>query len=211
LVRYLPDGNLEYIGRLDRQLKIRGFRIEPGEIEAVLLSLPGIQQALAVAQPDAIGDKRLIAYLVGDSGLVPEADRLRAYLRARLPEYMVPVAFVVLDELPLTPNGKVDRGSLPPPEWRPARLRVPGAPRTPIEKAVVAIWSEILEVEGIRIHDDFFDLGGTTLALIEVITRIGSRFGVVLERCPTEPRVTVASLVNSVRHKLMVRINREAV
>jgi acyl-coenzyme A synthetase/AMP-(fatty) acid ligase len=202
LVRYLPDGNLEYLGRLDRQLKVRGFRIEPGEIEAALLSHPDVRQAVVVAQPAAIGDKRLIAYVVGDSGLLPEEDQLCEYLKASLPEYMLPAAFVALDELPLTPNGKVDRSSLPLPEWRPARLRVPGTPRTPLERAVAEIWSEFLKIEAIRIHDDFFELGGTTLMFHETVTRIGERFGIDLDGC-TAQKATIAVLVNRVRCSLI--------
>ena len=199
LVRYLADGKLEYLGRLDRQLKVRGFRIEPGEIEAALLSNPNVRQAVVVAQPAAIGDKRLIAYVVGDSGALPEADQLRAYLKANLPEYMVPAAFVALDELPLTPNGKVDRSSLPPPEWLPARLRNPGTPRTPIETAVAEIWSEFLKIEPIRIHDDFFELGGTASVFHCTVTRISERFGIDLDSSAAGHKATVASLVNRIR------------
>ena len=209
LVRYSADGNLEYLGRLDRQLKVHGFRIEPAEIEAALLSHPDIRQAVVVAQPEPAGDKRLIAYVVGDSGLVPEEDRLRAYLRVRLPGYMVPAAFVALDELPLTPNGKVDRAALPPPQWRPARLRRPGMPRTPIERAVAEIWSEALQLDSIRVADTFFELGGTGPALAEVLKSISKRFGIVLDGCASSRDVTVSGLVNLVRRKTSNGIDRE--
>jgi amino acid adenylation domain-containing protein len=123
LARYLANGNIEFLGRIDRQLKVQGYRIEPGEIEAALLSFSAIKQATVVAVPGAMGDKRLAAYIVGDSSSAPDSAELRAQLRGILPHYMIPAAFVYLDELPLDPNGKVDRGSLPKPEWRPVHAR----------------------------------------------------------------------------------------
>ena len=135
LVRYRPDGVLEFLGRLDRQIKIRGYRIEPGEIETALLSYPAVRQALVVARADGAGDKRLIAYLVGDSGAVPEPDGLLAELKTRLPAYMAPAAVVMLDALPLTSNGKVDHEALPPPEFLPARRRRPGCAADPARKS----------------------------------------------------------------------------
>ncbi len=214
LVRHRADGELEFLGRLDRQVKVRGFRIEPAEVEGALLSLPGIRQALVAALPDAAGDKRLVAYLVGDSGGAPERRELLADLRARLPEYMLPAGFVMLDELPLTPNGKVDRAALPPPEWAPASRRRPGAPQTPIEKAVAAIWSSVLKREDIRVGDDLIALGGGGAALADALARIGERFGVALEADPpdaTAPhaKVTVAALVNRVRSMLTNSEHRE--
>jgi amino acid adenylation domain-containing protein len=212
LVRYAPNGTIEFLGRIDRQLKVRGYRIEPGEIEAALLSHPGIRRAIVVASEDATGDKRLVAYLVGESGLVPEVSELRSHLRSvGLPDYMVPTAFMVLDELPLTPNGKVDRDALPGPEWRPPRNRKRGAARTPIEKAVAQIWSEILKTEDISIHDDFFDLGGTSLALITAVMRTGERFGVPLDTSVVTRGATVAALVNGVRDKLATTARLETV
>jgi len=212
LVRYAPSGTIEFQGRIDRQLKVRGYRIEPGEIEAALLSHSGIRRAAVVASEDATGDKRLVAYLVGESGLVPETNELRNHLRsAGLPDYMMPSAVVVMDELPLTQNGKVDRDALPAPEWRPARNRKRGAPRTPIEKSVAQIWSEILKVEDIGVHDDFFELGGTSLALITAVLRTGERFGVPLDTSIVTRGATVASLVNGVRDQLATTKGLETV
>ncbi len=209
LVRYRPDGVLEFLGRLDRQIKIRGYRIEPGEIETALLSYPAVRQALVVARPDGAGDKRLIAYLVGDSGAVPEPDFLLAELKTRLPAYMAPAAVVMLDALPLTPNGKVDHEALPPPEWLPARRRRPGAPRTALEKAVAEIWSSALDVDDLRVTDDFFERGGSATGFADALARLGWRFGVVLDPAADGISPTIASLVNHLRLKLGNSANRE--
>ena len=209
LVRHRPNGDLEFLGRLDRQLKVRGFRVEPGEIEGALLSHPAIHQAVVVAQPDTAGDKRLIAYVVGDSGGVPERRQLLAHLKARVPDYMLPAGFVMLDELPLTPNGKVDHAALPPPDWAPASRRRTGAPQTPIEKAVADIWSSVLKIDDIRVTDDFLALGGADAALADALARIGTRFGVALEAGPPGAGVTVAGLVNRVRSMLTNCEHRE--
>ena len=195
LVRHREDGTLEFLGRADRQLKVRGYRIEPGEIEAALLSLSGVRQALIAALPDALGDKRLVAYLTGESGALPETAELRAALKAKLPDHMVPSAFVVLDELMLTPNGKVDRGALPAPDWRPARNATRGSPRTIIEKKIAQIWSEILGIEDIGVRDDFFVVGGTREKFADAVARISAYFGV---RVPLEKTV-LAAMVNFVR------------
>jgi acyl-coenzyme A synthetase/AMP-(fatty) acid ligase len=195
LVRLSKRGVIEFIGRADRQMKVRGFRIEPGEIEAALLSIEGIREALVVGSSDASGDKRLVAYLTGDSGAVPETTELRSSLRAMLPEHMVPSTFVVLDQFKLTPNGKTDRDALPAPDWRPAPRNKPGLPRSPLEKSIATIWSEILGKDDIRIHDDFFALGGTKERFAEAATRVRERFGVAIgDEC-----VTLSATVNRVR------------
>jgi aspartate racemase len=199
LARYMADDNVEFLGRIDRQLKVQGYRIEPGEIEAALLSHPRIRQAVIVAVPGATGDKRLVAYVVGDSGSVPDAAELRQHLRATLPNYMVPSSVTYLDHLPLDPNGKVDRASLPKPEWRPTRLLKRGAPRTPIEKTVAAIFADTLRIGEIGVEDDFFRFGGTQSLFFDVMTKIRVRFGISPD-APAE--ATVASLVNQIRHNL---------
>jgi amino acid adenylation domain-containing protein len=168
--RYLVDGNIELIGRLDHQVKIRGFRIELGEIEAALGQHPAIQQVVVVAREDVPGDKRLVAYTVAQPSQMPKASDLRGYLKAKLPDYMVPSAFVSLEALPLTPNGKVDRRALPDPDYSGSELFV--APRTQLEEAVAACWSQMLGVERVGIHDDFFDLGGHSLLAMQVISRL---------------------------------------
>lgn len=175
LVRYLPDGYLEYLGRVDFQVKLRGFRIELGEIESVLGQLSGVQDAVVVIREDTPGEKQLVAYLVAES----EADTvalnvsaIRNSLKARLPEYMVPGVFVFLDELPLTPNRKVDRKALPKPEGiRPELEVLFEAPRTEQEKTLAQIWSQVLKLDRIGIHDNFFDLGGDSILSIQVVAR----------------------------------------
>jgi amino acid adenylation domain-containing protein len=180
LVRWRPDGELEFLGRLDHQVKLRGYRIELGEIETVLSDHPAVRQGVVVAREDAPGDKRLVAYVVGDDAAALETSDLRAHLKRGLPEYMVPSAFVVLDALPLTPNGKVDRKALPVPEGRPAGEAAYEAPRTPTEQALAEIWAEILRVERVGIHDNFFILGGHSLLATRVIMRTRDRLGMVL-------------------------------
>lgn len=172
LARYLPDGNIEYLGRLDHQVKIRGFRIELGEIEAVLAQHPDVRETVVIAREDAPGDKRLVAYLVPKNGSVPTISELRAHLKQKLPEYMVPAAFVSLKEMPLSPNGKVDRKALPAPDQnRPELEEAFVAPQTETEKILAEIWSEVLEVKQIGIHDNFFELGGDSIRAIQLLAR----------------------------------------
>ena len=172
-VRYLPDGNLEFLGRLDHQIKLRGYRIEPGEIEAILREDPAIRQSLVLVREDQAGGKRLVAYVVGQ-GIDVEAQRAR--LKGRLPDYMVPAAFVVLDSLPLTPNGKVDRKALPVPEQE-AGTSGYQAPRTPLESAIAEIWADILNLPRVGIHDNFFNLGGHSLSAVQLMERIHQALG----------------------------------
>ncbi|HYG63434.1 MAG TPA: condensation domain-containing protein, partial [Thermoanaerobaculia bacterium] len=174
--RYRPDGNLEFLGRLDHQVKIRGFRIELGEIEAALATLPGVREAVVVVREDAPGDRRLVAYVTGDAAA---ADDLRSSLQERLPEPMVPAAFVSLAALPLTPNGKVDRKALPAPEWQRAE-ESHLAPRTPAEEILAGIWAEVLGLDRVGATDHFFELGGHSLLATQVMSRVGEAFGVEL-------------------------------
>ncbi|MGA9379449.1 MAG: amino acid adenylation domain-containing protein, partial [Phormidium sp.] len=171
LARYLPDGNIEYLGRIDHQVKIRGFRIELGEIEAVLSQHPQVQTSIVIARVDNPGEKRLIAYLVSDSEVTPTIPELRQYLKSKLPEYMVPSAFVFLETLPLTANGKVDRRALPKPESRSGIENSLVIPRTPVEETLFTIWKQVLRVEQIGIHDNFFELGGDSILSIQIISR----------------------------------------
>ena len=180
-VRWLADGQLEYLGRSDFQVKVRGYRIEPGEVETVLLNHPAVREAVVVARAGASGDKRLVAYAVAREGQSVEASALRAHLKAKLPEYMVPSVFVPLAALPLTSSGKVDREALPEPgaEHQPESVgRVP--PGTPLQEALVAMWKELLELEQLGIQDNFFELGGHSLLATQVASRIRARFGVEL-------------------------------
>ncbi|HWB41417.1 MAG TPA: non-ribosomal peptide synthetase, partial [Gemmatimonadales bacterium] len=175
-VRYLADGNLEFLGRLDQQVKLRGFRIEPGEIEAVLARHPRVREAVVVMDETA-GDKRLVAYFVPRQEPGPSVSELRGLLQARLPDYMVPAAFVPLGALPLTPSGKLDRRALPSPESvRPVLDNVFVAPRSPVEVLLAEIWSSLLGIETVGVHDDFFALGGHSLSAMRVISRLRTTF-----------------------------------
>ncbi len=173
IARYLPDGILEFLGRRDHQVKLRGFRVELGEIEAGLRQHPQVQEAVVVVQEDRSGDARLVAYLVPIPGFAPTPRELREFLVEKLPAYMLPAAFVLLDALPLTPNGKVDRRALPNPSQADLPLDhdfVP--PRTPVEKTVAAIWGQVLGVERVGLHDDFFASGGHSLLATQLVARV---------------------------------------
>jgi amino acid adenylation domain-containing protein len=172
LVRYLPDGNIEFLGRLDFQIKIRGFRIELGEIEAVLGQHPAVREAVVVAREDAPRDKRLVAYVIPELQSSPSRSELCDYLRRKLPEYMVPAAFVQLEALPLTPNGKIDRRSLPAPEWEGQSEAVYVAPEKGLERTIAGIWCELLQVDRVGIDDSFFDLGGHSLLILQAHHRL---------------------------------------
>ncbi|HYS16881.1 MAG TPA: amino acid adenylation domain-containing protein [Candidatus Binatia bacterium] len=192
--RILPDGNLEFLGRVDNQVKIRGIRIEPSEIEAVLRAHPAIEAAV-VTVAGAGGDERLIGHVVLRGG-GPVPGDLRDFLRQRLPDYMLPAAFVTIDALPLTPNGKVDRHALRSPE--PAREREPTLPRTREEEALAKIFAEVLKLDRVGVHDNFFELGGHSLLGIQVIARVRKVFRVELplRRLFEEP--TIAGLVREI-------------
>jgi hypothetical protein len=180
LGRYLADGKIEFLGRNDFQVKIRGFRIELGEIEAELVLHPAVNAAVVLVREDEPGDKRLVAYLTMKDGAAPKDTELRALLRAKLPEYMVPSAFVVLERFPLTPNGKVDRKALPRPDMQSSVGAEFALPETETQKALAEIWSELLRIPRVGLHDNFFDLGGHSLLATRVTSRASSTFGVRL-------------------------------
>jgi amino acid adenylation domain-containing protein len=175
LARYLPDGNIEYLGRVDTQLKIRGFRVEPGEIEAVLAQHKGIREAAVVASGEAGSDRHLVAHVVPVSVSPPTRSELKSWLAGSLPEHMIPSGFVFLKSLPLTPTGKLDRKALVRGDWRPqVAERTYVAPRTPLEDLLAGIWAEVLRLPRIGIHDNFFELGGHSLLATQVVSRIRS-------------------------------------
>ncbi|MDB4951688.1 MAG: non-ribosomal peptide synthetase [Gemmatimonadetes bacterium] len=175
LARALPDGTLEYLGRLDHQVKVRGFRIETGEVEAALATHPALNDALVVAREMGDGDRRLVAYVVAKEGASVDTAELRAHVKATLPDHMVPSAFVALDAIPRTPNGKVDRANLPAPGPDAGTPHV--APRTATEQALASIWRDVLRVPRVGVHDDFFALGGHSLLATRVVSRIRQALG----------------------------------
>ncbi|HEV2736910.1 MAG TPA: amino acid adenylation domain-containing protein, partial [Longimicrobiaceae bacterium] len=176
-VRWLISGELEFLGRIDQQVKLRGFRIEPGEVEAVLRAHPEVGDATVLVRDDVPGGRQLVAYTVARSAGPADAAELRGWLRERLPEYMVPAAFVAVDSIPLTPNGKVDRRALPAPEQGgPGEAYV--APRTTAEEQVAAIWAEVLGLERVGVTESFFELGGHSLRATQVVSRVRAALGV---------------------------------
>jgi amino acid adenylation domain-containing protein len=172
LGRYLLNGNIEFLGRIDDQIKIRGFRIEPGEIESVLREHSLIRECTLLAREDESGNQRLVAYIVPSQHEFVLSD-LRNFLKQKLPEYMIPSAFVQLEFLPLTPNGKVDRRALPEPDSiRPELQQTFVAPRTPVEETIAKIWAQVLELERVGINDNFFELGGDSIMIIQIAARV---------------------------------------
>lgn len=202
LARYLPDGNIEFLGRIDQQVKIRGFRIELSEVEAVLSQHPQVRSLVVIAREDEPGNKRLVAYIVPHQEYSPTPHELRHFLGEKLPDYMMPSAFVQLDSLPHLPNGKVDIKAVPAPE----KIRSVSAnfvgPRTRVEEAIAQIWSEILGVEQVGIHDRFFELGGHSLLATQVISRLRQTLEVELPLRQFFNAPTVADLAVMVAQTL---------
>lgn len=224
--RYLPDGTIDFLGRIDHQVKVRGFRIEMGEVETVLAQHPAVREVIVVAREDTLGDRRLVAYIVpahivpaepqaptvsefGDKRVVayiisaqqhiPTVSELRSFLREKLPEYMVPSSFVTLDAFPLTANGKIDRQSLPAPEQTQPELEKDFvAPCTPAEDLLAGIWAEVLGLERLGVYNNFFDLGGHSLLATKIISRVQEVFQVQLPLRSLFETPTVAGLAGSI-------------
>ncbi|NIR48777.1 MAG: amino acid adenylation domain-containing protein, partial [Phycisphaerae bacterium] len=201
LARYLPEGNIEFLGRADHQVKIRGYRIELGEIEAVLSQHSSVTQSVVVAsessQPEtpASGDRRLVAYVVPGQNEQPKITELRSFINEQLPDFMVPSAFVFLESLPLTPNGKVDRNALPEPDRaRPDLEETFVPPRNPVEEVLCGIWAEVLNIEKAGIQDNFFDLGGHSILVTRLVSRIRDSLQVELPLRTVFETPTVAAL-----------------
>ena len=196
LMRYLPDGNLEYLGRFDHQVKLRGFRIELGEIESVLRQHPAVHAAVVIAWGDGPGEKRLVAYVVLNSGadLPSLVSTLRAFLGDRLPEFMIPAAFVNLEALPLSPNGKVDRTALPTPTGQLLRATQYDAPRTALERELCVVWQAVLQLEKVGVHDNFFELGGHSLLAAQVVSHIRQSVGLEVSLRDLFAAPTIAEL-----------------
>ncbi|HEX8905295.1 MAG TPA: non-ribosomal peptide synthetase, partial [Longimicrobiaceae bacterium] len=192
LGRYRPDGLVEIAGRADRQVQVRGFRVEPGEVEAAIATHPSVRQAAVVAREAADGGRRLVAYVVTHARPADLDAELRAHLHGRLPEYMVPAAFVALDALPLTANGKLDARALPDPEPATGTTYVP--PRTAAEQVLAEIWGEVLKTERVGVDDNFFALGGHSLLATQVLSRVEQAFEVKLPVRAIFEHPTVAAL-----------------
>ena len=205
LGRYLPDGNIEFLGRTDHQVKVRGFRIELGDVESALRQHPAVRDAVVLATEHESGDKRLVAYIVPDQYPAPKVRELRSFLQDKLPEYMVPSMFMTLDTVPLTPSGKVDRGALSEPDWSKRDSDVLfEKPRTAVEVAVAKIWSEILGIEQVGAHDSFFNLGGHSLLATRIVSRIRDALHVQLPLRSLFESSTVAqlgALIEEARYK----------
>jgi acyl carrier protein len=219
LARYMPDGRLEYLGRLDHQIKIRGFRIELGEIETLLNQHAAVQQSVVLDREDTPGNRRLVAYIVPSRARRMAAEHmartantepgaaldyvqsiinteLRRYLHTRLPDYMVPAIFVLLDTLPLTPNGKIDRRALPKPDTsRPTMNNTYVAPRGPVEEVLARVWAEVLGLKQVGVYDNFFELGGHSLLATQVLSRLRQMFQVELPMRSLFEAPTIAGLV----------------
>nr|UXE46116.1 linear gramicidin synthase subunit B [uncultured bacterium] len=212
MARWRPDGNLEYLGRADCQVKVRGFRIEPGEIEEALARHPAVREAAVVARDYGLDDRRLLAYVtLEDGSAAPDDTELRRFLRSSLPESMIPSAFVTLERLPLTPNGKVDRDALPEPGANRTRLDTSFvAPRGAVEEEVACVWKEILGLERVGIHDNFFDLGGHSLLATQVVSRLRDASGVEISLRALFDSPTVAGLADRVESLRRGAAPREA-
>jgi amino acid adenylation domain-containing protein len=200
-LRWKADGRLEFVGRVDEQVKVRGFRIEPGEIEATLTAHADVHEARVIVREDEPGEQRLVAYVVGEA----DADALREHLRESLPEYMVPSAFVVLEQLPLTPAGKLDVRALPAPELGPAEETYV-APRTPTEEVLAGIWAEVLRLERVGVKDNFFEVGGHSLLATRVVSRVRDVFAVELPLRALFESPTVAGLAPQVETLVLARV-----
>jgi hypothetical protein len=209
LVRWRADGVVEFLGRADQQVKVRGFRIEPGEIETVLRRHPRVTDAVVVADGQAV-DRRLVAYVVlTDEAIGVPVTELRAMISAALPDYMVPAAYVELDSLPLTPSGKVDRPALPSPDnARPDLTAEFTPPNTPTEQILAGIWCEVLGLDRVGIHDDFFMLGGHSLLATRVMSRLKVTFGLDLALPVMFDQPTVAGLADVVEAELYREIEQ---
>ena len=205
LCRYLTDGNIEYLGRIDNQVKIRGFRIELGEIETVLSQHNAVKTAVVIAQEDETNQKRLVAYIIPQKEIISapkeknslNVTELRQFLKAKLPEYMIPSAFVILESLPLTPNGKTDYRGLPAAEFQSQEQYI--APRNPIEEILSSIWAKVLKVAQVGIHDNFFELGGHSLLATQLISRIREAFQVEMPLRELFVAPTIAELSQEIK------------
>jgi acyl-CoA synthetase (AMP-forming)/AMP-acid ligase II/acyl carrier protein len=197
VARCKADGNVEFLGRVDSQVKVRGFRIELGEIDAVLSRHPLVGEAIVQVREDVPGDKRLAAYVVATQpDHAPASGELREYLRERVPDYMIPAAFVMLDALPLTPNGKIDRRALPAPQGDFDKEKGFVAPRNEVEEQLAQIWQEILGVKSISVTNNFFEVGGHSLLAVRLMARVEQHWGRTLPLATLFQGGTIEHLAN---------------
>lgn len=204
LARYISDGNIEFLGRIDQQVKVRGFRVELGEIESFLRQHPTIKECTVIAR-----DNHLVAYIIPVTRSVPNISELRAFLKRKLPDYMLPATFVTIDKLPLLPNGKVDRRALPRPDGsRPELKQSFVGPRTPAEEVIAGIWARVLGVKQIGVHDNFFELGGHSLLAMQVMSRLRDAFQIELPLRKIFEMPTVAALALEVEDELVQEIEQ---
>jgi acyl-coenzyme A synthetase/AMP-(fatty) acid ligase len=206
LGRWRADGTLEYLGRNDDQVKIRGYRIEPGEIEAQLARHEQVSEAVVVAREDVPGEKRLVAYVTGSD---PSVEGLRAYLKAALPEHMVPSAFVILQSLPLTPSGKLNRRALPKPALHAYANRMYQAPQGAVEEALARIWQDLLRIDQIGRQDNFFELGGHSLLATRVVTHVSYVLDVDLPLRAMFEKPTIEGLGHCIMQEIAAEIASE--
>ncbi len=208
LVRYLPDGNIEFLGRIDYQVKIRGFRIELGEIEANLSKHPAVERCVVIAREDIPGDQRLVAYIVPSSQPVPSVGEWRAYLKRTLPDYMIPAMFVTLASLPLTSNGKVNRRALPAPDaLHSDRSDNFVSPDGPVEEMLAEIWQSVLRVDKVSLYDDFFELGGHSLLAVKMISRLHQVYNLDVSFRTIFDAPTIAQLAEIIEAMLLDEVS----
>jgi acyl carrier protein len=207
--RWLPDGQLVFLGRFDDQLKIRGFRIEPDEIVAALDALPDVQAGAVAVRDDGAGDRRLVAYIVATPGTQPRPAVLLEALREKLPEYMLPAAFVQVALLPLTANGKIDRAALPEPDSANTLRDDVVAPRTPVEVRLAHIVAQLLDVETVGVNDNFFLLGGHSLLGTQLLARLRDAFGVDLPLRTVFDHPTVEALAANVEQAILTHLEAQ--
>jgi len=207
LARYRPNGDIEFLGRIDNQVKLRGYRIELGEIEVQLIKCPGVKEAVVLAREDSPGDKRLVGYLIAESGYALSVNDLRSRLTEVLADYMLPSTFVILSEFPLTLNGKVDRKALPAPENSVVSDQFE-IPQNEIEKAIADIWQDVFHIETINRHDSFFELGGHSLLAIEMISRLSDKYQIDIPIIFVFQAVTVKELAEKIEIALWSGENR---
>jgi acyl carrier protein len=202
LARRMPDGNIQYLGRIDGQVKVRGYRIELGEIEVAAGRFDHVAQAAATVREDKPGEKKLVVYLVMDPGHSLNVKDIRNFLHTRLPDYMMPSAFVQMEALPRTPSGKIDRRSLPKPDTKRPELDVPfTAPSSPLENNICSLWSSLLNIEPIGTKDNFFDLGGNSLLALQFVAYLKAEYGIDVSVIKVYQHPTVAGLSASIEGK----------